>query len=109
MGYLYYLKNLINGKIYVGKTIESPKIIYRHYIKEEIKENPLLLNEMEKYGKENFLFFIIGEFPNEKLNEWRSFYIKKFNSHCKDGHGYNLSAQYPFIVGVDLAPEVNTE
>lgn len=109
MGYLYYLKNLINGKIYVGKTIKSPKIIYRHYIKEEIKENPILFNEMKEYGKKNFLFFIIGEFSNEKLNEWHSFYIKKFNSNWKDGHGYNMSSQYPFIIGVDLVPEVNTE
>ena len=109
MGYIYYLKNLINGKIYVGKTTENPKIIYRHYIKEKIGENPILSNEMERYGKENFLFFIIGEFPNEKLNEWHSFYIKKFNSHYKNGHGYNISTQYPFIVGIDLTPEVNTE
>ena len=91
MGYLYYLKNLINGKIYIGKTIKSPRIIYRHYLKEQIEENSLLSNEIKEYGKENFLFFVIGKFPNEKLNEWQKFYIKKFNSHCKNGCGYNTS------------------
>ena len=91
MGYIYCFKNLINKKIYIGKTIKSPKIIYRHYLKEQIEENSLLSDEIKEYGKENFLFYVIGKFPNEKLNEWQKFYIKKFNSHWKDGCGYNIS------------------
>ena len=90
MGYIYCFKNLINKKIYIGKTFRNPNIAYRHYIKEQTRENSLLFNEIKKYGKENFLFYVIGKFPDEKLNEWQRFYIKKFNSY-KDGYGYNIS------------------
>ena len=91
MGYIYYFKNLLNNKIYIGKTINNPKRRYYEHTRVHINDGTVFHNALKKYGEKNFLFYVIGEFENDKLNEMEQYYIKKFNSHWKDGYGYNMS------------------
>lgn len=89
MGYIYCFKNLINGKCYIGQTIRNPQVRYSQHL--ATHDETVFHNALKKYGKENFLFYVIGEFPDNELNEKERYYIKRFNSHWQDGHGYNMS------------------
>lgn len=90
MGFIYYFENLINHKKYIGQTIRNPQVRYAQHFY-QIDDGTVFHNALKKYGKENFLFYVIGEFPDRELNEWEQYYIKKFNTHWKDGYGYNMS------------------
>lgn len=100
MGFIYCFKNLINSKIYVGKTIQDPKKRYKQHFS-QINDGTVFHNALKKYGEKNFSFQILAEVPNEKLNEYEEFYIKKLNSHWREGHGYNMS------YGGENSPDVN--
>lgn len=61
---IYVIKNLINNKIYVGKSKNIYKRIHQHIydIKKEDRnhnENPHLLNAVKKYGIDNFDYYVI--------------------------------------------------
>lgn len=90
MGFIYYFENLINHKKYVGQTTRNPQVRYAQHFT-QIDDGTVFHNALKKYGRENFLFYVIGEFPDNQLNEMERFYIKKFNTHWKDGYGYNMS------------------
>lgn len=73
MGFIYKITNDINSKIYVGKTLHST-------IEERFKEHQLdslkrtyeqrpLYSAMRKYGIEHFQIELIGEYPDDLLNE----------------------------------------
>jgi len=98
---IYVIKNLINGKIYVGKSKNCYKRLHQHLsdIKIESRnynENPHLLNAFKKYGDENFDYYIVERF-NEKdeeilenlLKERELYWMKELDSLNKE-KGYNL-------------------
>ena len=76
--------NTINGKIYIGKSIN----IERRW-KEELNGqlNDHIRRSMDKYGIANFKFSVILECEAEELDE-KKFYIDFYNSHHRD-FGYN--------------------
>lgn len=90
MGFIYCFENLINHKIYVGKTIHAPEIRYKQHFN-QINDGTVFHNALKKYGKENFSFRVLEEVANEELNDREKFYIKKLNTHWKEGYGYNMS------------------
>ena len=75
MAYIYQITNLINGKIYIGKTERSVSERWREHIKdsqkEENKHRPLY-RAFNKYGLENFSIEIIEETltPEEREIFW---------------------------------------
>lgn len=97
-GYIYCIKNKINNKKYIGKTswninkrfgkhISSLKY-NKHYSKN-------LQEDFNKYGMDNFEFFILDEFTftdkkllNEVLLDMEKFYINLWDTE-NDMKGYN--------------------
>jgi group I intron endonuclease len=90
--------NLINGKIYIGQTIDLQFRWKRHL---KTSDNPtsknyqLIHKAINKYGKENFIFTPIQTFFNYKevLNAekyWISFYKTNVGKHSNK-FGYNLT------------------
>lgn len=98
---IYVIKNLINGKIYVGKSKNCYKRLHQHLsdIKIESRnynENPHLLNAFKKYGSDNFDYYIIEKFNEENkeileklLKERELYWMKELDSLNKE-KGYNL-------------------
>lgn len=93
---IYLLRNLINGKIYVGKSVNVRKRMYQHS-KPEIyhkhtKESPIV-RAIKKYGFENFSIEILetftGESKKQDIIESEIFWIKKMQSNDPN-IGYNL-------------------
>lgn len=96
MGFIYKVTNNINGKVYIGKTVETVETRFKEHLREAYSQKqwnrPFHL-ALIKYGKENFSLEILEEVPFEKLNEKEIYYIKKYNSyiHFENSNGYNAT------------------
>lgn len=64
---VYFITNLINGKLYVGETNNPHKRWLQHKNTKSVeKYDTIVRRAMLKYGSANFTFEIIEEFPIEK-------------------------------------------
>jgi group I intron endonuclease len=91
MGWIYLIKNKLNGKCYVGQTIKKKAILRWH----EHRRQPqgCLKYAFEKHGFENFEFSTICEIPEsdgwrEALDAREIFEIKERNTLVPNG--YNI-------------------
>lgn len=91
MGYIYYCKNLINNKGYVGQTTRTLEERKREHLKHLESEKVIFHAAIEKYGKENFEWTILGEYLNEDLDKYEEYWIKEKNTHYQYGYGYNMN------------------
>lgn len=94
MGYIYKVTNLINQKIYIGKTV-APEQRWKVHVWEalhnENKSHSLLHKAIIKYSEGTFEIEILGEFPDAALFKKEKDYIKSHGSHYSLEKGYNLS------------------
>lgn len=89
VSYIYKVTNLVNGKIYIGQSVDPIRRIKQH-IDVRSKQGYLLNYAVKKYGVENFLFEVIrSEIPIEQINEIEIQCIREHN--CKRPYGYNLT------------------
>lgn len=91
MAYIYCIKNNINGKCYVGKTLKSPKERFSEHLYDAYKpteENRPLYRAIKKYGEDNFSLQILEECADELASEREIWYIKKLKTYA---HGYNAT------------------
>lgn len=95
MGIIYKATNTINGKIYIGQTING--LDKRKSAHENIainRNSPLVFHKaLRKYGIKNFEWEIIEECENELLSMREIYYIDfyKTNMCIIKGNGYNMT------------------
>lgn len=82
---VYKITNIINNKVYIGKSLES--IEKRWRLHKTGHGSKHLFNSIKKYGIENFKFEII-EVIEENINEVEIKYIDEFKSYISE-YGYN--------------------
>lgn len=89
--YIYKITNLINNKIYIGKTTTSIQTRFKAHIKcAENKVNRHLYDAMNCYGYDNFQIELIEQISFiENINEKEKFWIKKLD--CISPKGYNMT------------------
>lgn len=103
-GVIYIIRNNINGKVYIGQTIQPLKERwYRHCGKTGISESEsrmAIKRAILKYGKENFTIEILEECNQEDLNAREKYYIDMYDSY-KSGYNSTLGGQeglnIPFV------------
>lgn len=90
IGIIYKVTNKINGKIYIGQTVQSLKDRwYRHCARKSLSKKEMNMHikrAIFKYGKENFNIEILEECDSSMLNERERYYISYFDSYH---NGYN--------------------
>ena len=84
---IYKIENKINGKVYIG---QSRNINRRWHEELNGQVNDYLKKSFNKYGVKNFLFSVICECKEPKLNELEKRYIQEHKSYIKK-NGYNLT------------------
>ena len=102
---VYMIRNKVNGKYYVGSSIDI-KSRWKQHIKaldSNTHNNLHLQNAWNKYGKANFEFLILEEDNLQDLRNRETYYIKKLNCVEK---GYNLIDNANFGLGVKASPQV---
>lgn len=82
MYFIYLIVNLLNGKIYVGKTNNPHTRWLQHQnLGRILKSKQLIHKAIGKYGCNNFTFFIIENLPTEEDSlEAEIWWIAYFNS-----------------------------
>lgn len=89
MGFIYKHTNKINGKVYIGQTIQKPQKRFHngsHYILNRGKITSFG-EDIIKYGWHNFEHVILEQCDDEKLDERERFYI---NEYSKKARLYNI-------------------
>lgn len=90
IGKIYGIINIINGKLYIGKTYVSlDKRFKEHKSGSKIHKNRPLYRAFNKYGLSNFKIILIGEFEEGELEKREIYYIGLFNTY-KDGYNATL-------------------
>lgn len=91
MGYIYMLKNNINGLIYIGKTIDIKRRIKEYKYKSrklDKRTSYKIMEEIYQFGFDNFSVSILEEVDNDILNEREIFWINELDAR-NPNIGYN--------------------
>lgn len=79
LSYVYEIVNKINGKFYVGKTVNLKARKATHFSHARRGFNGPLYAAIRKYGEDNFEFEVIAECPNDLCaQEHELMYIRLF-------------------------------
>lgn len=86
---IYYIKNKINNKMYIGQTVYSLKRRIKGHLQcVRLGRDRKLYNAIKKYGWDNFEYGIICNCQTlEELNQKETEYIVKFDTYK---NGYNM-------------------
>ena len=91
MAYIYKITNQINGKVYIGKTLNTIERRWKEHCGDFATErcrNRPLYRAMNKYGIENFTIEQVEECSPEVVNEREKYWIEQYGSFKK---GYNAT------------------
>ncbi len=88
---VYVIRNVVNGKIYVGQTKNFEARKTGHFYAAKTGLQRPLYHSMRKHGIENFSFECIEECADELINEREQFWVTHFDSFNPE-KGYNLTS-----------------
>lgn len=88
-GIIYKITNTINGKVYIGKTLETMEKRWKEHQKDSLRftDRPLY-RAMNKYGIEKFIIEVVEEPEVELLSQRECYWIEHYNSYH---FGYNAT------------------
>lgn len=90
---IYKISNCKNGKIYIGYTGQEPHwYIKEHFANARNGVAKLLYSAIRKHGEVNFSYELLYQTPyKDHATDMERYFISEYNSHCKTGHGYNVT------------------
>lgn len=97
---IYKWTNKINGKIYIGQSVNIENRRKKHiadsYYTKSNTYNTAFHSAIRKYGEENFTFEVLCICQKEELNVLEKFYIQKFNSILPNGYNMTDGGENPW-------------
>ena len=99
-GIVYLIWNMVNGKKYVGQTVQPLKKRMTQH-----KCNDLVVDRaIKKYGAKNFRYGVIKSCASkEEMDYWEKFFIVALKS--KIPYGYNMTDGGEGTIGIERTPE----
>lgn len=89
--YLYRITNKINGKIYIGQTVEPTKRWYQHR-RDAAHPTMAIHYAINKYGAHNFEFEVIASCKTwDNVNELETLLVAQYDCLTINGKGYNIA------------------
>ena len=88
-GFIYKITNKINGKSYIGQTIQNVKERFYQHCATKCSQailNMVIHKAITKYGKSNFTIEVIEEVESTNLNDREKYWIRYYDSY---NNGYN--------------------
>ncbi len=88
---IYKITNLIDGKVYIGQTVNYNKRKKRHLssLENGNHHNEHLQRAFDKYGRDSFKIELIKKCNIEELDKLERYYIKELDA-CNHDKGYNM-------------------
>lgn len=74
---VYEIRNDVNGRRYIGSTVDFPKRKSRHLanLRKNTHTNPLLQYDFNKYGEKAFVFHVLERTCDDILLDMEQYYI----------------------------------
>lgn len=90
---IYCIENIITGKKYIGQSRNITDRWKRHIneLEHSYHFNDYLQKSWNKYGKDNFKFYVLEYCLKENLDERENYYIKIYDTMNRS-NGYNLKS-----------------
>lgn len=90
---IYCIENLINNKKYIGQSmnIEMRWRSHKSELRRSVHINDYLQNAWNKYGEDNFRFYILEECVIDIINDRERYYIALYDTTNRSC-GYNLES-----------------
>lgn len=89
MGWIYLIRNKVNGKCYVGQTRQKKvESRWAYHKNPSVSNDGYFANAVRRHGWDSFETSIICEIPNEELNDREILEISERNTLSPNG--YNL-------------------
>ena len=110
MASIYIIENKINRKRYVGKTtLSDPYDRWRQHKYHATKHwnNMVIGRALNKYGTDNFTFYVIETCDDDNVDERETYWIEKFNTYY-DGYNSTLGGD-GIKRDIELAYHPNTK
>lgn len=106
-GLIYVIENKINHKKYVGQTVKSlDERFCEHIIDSKNGSNYEIHKAIREFGEDNFsINTLLDNVSLDKLDYYEKFWIKKLNTHYKEGYGYNMTWGGKGTQGYIFTPE----
>ena len=91
--YIYKIENLINGKVYIGKSKDPEQRWKQHTAAAKAGSDLLLHRAIKKYGEDSFEMTVLSEHTASEINEAEMSAIKQYNCCVLNGsdNGYNMT------------------
>ena len=102
---IYKIENKINGKIYIGQSVNIERRWKDHRVRSKYK-NEILYDDIREYGIENFNWIIIEECNKTELKNKEKYYIKLYNSLYPYGYNKALGSGTPIKLNYEQAKEI---
>lgn len=89
---IYKIKNIVNGKIYIGSAVDTEKRwgIHKHYLRNCKHHSKHLQHAYNKYGFDKFVFEIVEEVSDPSSLIIREQYYIDFYKATDRKFGYNI-------------------